>query len=116
MATHYLDDERAPLEFTKPSNRKKTVGCPHCHIARQIGMNCVGFICEKCHEYVSDKDFLPAEQCEGQMNQNVTLNQDFIKLKGDMEKKAYAFKDKVNQQRRDGTQKSHEPDGQPRKW
>lgn len=112
----FLDDERAPLELTKISNKKIVVGCPNCKTARSVSVNWYGSVCKICGEYFNKETALPEDECEKFMNDKKLINKEFTKVKADMEKKAYAYKEKVMDQRSKGKLRKHEPGGDHGYW
>lgn len=110
-----FNDERAPLECTAPSKKQKMVGCPHCKSSRSVSTSCCGFICSKCDKYISEKEFLPSDQCDSIVRTIKPIDTEFTKVKAEMERKAYAWKDEQEAKGNLGT-KSHEPDFGKRNW
>lgn len=113
-------EDRAPLEFTAPRKKQMVVVCPECKAARSVSVDCVGLIC-KCGNYFSTKDSLPESEAESVYNSIGTINKEFTKLKANMERKAYEWRDEQLKKRKTGKTRSHEPIGddgkvQQRKW
>ena len=108
-------DERAPLEITKTKKQTRIVVCPHCKGGTTVGVQCVGLIC-KCNQYFTDKESLPVEQATHSNDTIKLVDQNFVKLKADMEKKAYEYKENVMDKRKDGKARSHEPGLVKRNW
>jgi len=102
-------EERAPLELTKASNKQKVLVCPHCQAGRHCSTNTVGLVCSGCKKYFSADDSLD-ESMADMINQSKPINTVFTALKGDMERKAYEFKDKQDKERESGIpRRRHEP-------
>jgi hypothetical protein len=111
----HFGEERAPLELTKVKKQTRIIVCPHCCGAITVGVQCAGLIC-KCNQYFSADDSLSEEQATHSNDTVKTINPDFIKLKADMEKKAYAYKEQVMDKRRTGEVRNHEPGFAEKKW
>jgi ribosomal protein L37AE/L43A len=102
-------DERAPLEMTKVSNKQKIMVCPECKVARSTSINTYGLICSNCGTYFNQNNSLSENAAENYLNQTNATDFENIKYRESMEKKAYDFRDKTNQQKKAGTLRSHEP-------
>lgn len=102
-------EDRAPLEMTKSSSRQKILVCPHCKTARSVSINTAGIICRRCSKYFNSDNSLPENEAEFMLNNSRAPDPDHVKFRDGMEAKAYAYKDKVNKQRRNGTFRTHEP-------
>jgi len=109
-------DERAPLEFTKPSNRQKVAVCPKCKNGISVSINCVGLICSNCKCYYSYKDSLSESEMVSMINNTPIISKEFIKQKGASEIRANEFRKKQIKLKKEGKVRSHEPGGVPRKW
>ncbi len=107
--TRFLSEDRAPLEFTKPSNRQKIVGCPNCKTARSVSINWAAGICSNCKTYFNLETALDEKECESYLNQNVPIDKEYTKLKAKMEKDAYDYKEKVLDKKAQGKLRKHEP-------
>lgn len=103
------DDERAPLEFTSVSKKQKIVGCPNCKTARSVSINWCSGICSVCHNYFNEKTALGEDECTAILNQEKPIDKEFTKLKGEMERKAYDYKEKVMDKKKHGLLRKHEP-------
>jgi hypothetical protein len=92
----FLDD-RAPLDATKPSSKNKTFVCPHCKTGNVFTKNWFAGNCRACKEYFNADNSLPLEEQTGESISAATrtLDEGFIKLKGQMETRAYNWKDKL---------------------
>jgi hypothetical protein len=102
-------DDRAPLELTKASSRQKIMGCPFCKTGRYVSINTVGIICGVCNKFFTDLNCLPSDKIESMLNDDCKVTQEYMKYRADMEKKAYAYKDKVLDQKKKGIVRTHEP-------
>ena len=111
----FLDD-RAPLDMGHGSNKRKIVGCPHCKNGRYVNINWVAGICGVCGKFFSVENSLSEDKCEGFVNQLRLIDKGFTKLKGEIEKKAYEWKDEQLKKRAAGNVRSHEPGGKKRNW
>ena len=99
-------DERAPLEFTKVSSKTKLWVCPKCKLGRHVSLNTVGVICNGCRTYITSENAL----LDGEERMlSVPINEELIKQKGAMEKKAYAWRDEQIKKKKAGEMPSHEP-------
>lgn len=106
-------DDRTPLEMT-PINSKSNilVICPHCFSGRYVSRNWLGSVCGKCKKYFNkDEAIEDVEQLEGLVSDKTLINKEFIKIKANMEKKAYEWKEEQIQKKKAGTLLTHEPRG-----
>lgn len=104
-----FSEDRAPLEMTKSSSRTVTLVCPNCRIARSVSVNCHGVICGNCNKYFRVSESLPKDQAEGNISVSL-IDQEFVKIKEESEKKAYNWIEERKKQGRYG-KKIHEPRG-----
>lgn len=114
--TRYLSEDRAPLEFTKPSKKQKVVGCPYCKKGRSVSINWVAGICSGCNSYFSIDMAIDEKDCDNFLNQNVPVNKEFTNMKAKMEKDAYEYKEKVLDKKKQGKLRKHEPGGDDGYW
>lgn len=109
-----FNEERAPLEMTKPSSKQTTLVCPHCRYSRTTSISTFSLICGHCGKYFSASNSLKPEDAVDTVNTNKPVDKNFTKLKGKMEKEAYEWRDAQQAKGTLGV-KSHEPDGKSRK-
>jgi hypothetical protein len=109
-----FNEDRAPLEFTKPSSQKVLLVCPNCKYGRFLSKNTVGVICISCEKYFKSSESL--DSAEGMVNSSKPISPEYIKFREEMERKAYDYKEKVMDKRKRGDIRSHEPDNKPRRW
>lgn len=109
----FLDD-RAPLEFTKPSAVQVLVVCPKCKTGRTVGKNTYSLVCSRCNTYFKVEDGLPKLEMENLINTKTTgASAEYMKFRTEQENKAENFRTKVAPKHKNVT---HEPGLNKRKW
>lgn len=115
--TRFLAEDRADLDFTKPSAKQKTVVCPKCKTGQSVGKNWIAGQCVYCRKVFKELESLSKNEMERFGQKSLPEpNPTKMKLKGKLEKQAHEYKEKVKRQEQKGTRKSHEPGGKPRNW
>ena len=110
-------EERTPLEMGNGSSASKIYVCPHCNVGQFRSKNFFSGSCISCRKYFRASDSRSEdEMIDLESPTIIPINKAKVAQKAYMEKMAYEFKDTTNQKRRDGTQRSHEPDGKARRW
>lgn len=113
-------EDRAPLECTKSSSKKKLYVCPHCKTGQYKSVDWFSGTCSNCKEYFNTVIALMGSAMK-RLSESTKLAQKSMNnlgtvTKEGMERKADEFKNKVKNQIADGTQRSHEPNGKKRRW
>lgn len=114
----FLDD-RAPLEFTKPSSQPKTVVCPSCKYGQIVGKNWYSGECPNCRKYYNEKQSLDISEMIDEASKTKSagiVSGDYIKLREKVEKQAQDFKKTTAERKAKGIQRTHEPGLKPRDW
>ena len=99
-------EERAPLDWTKPSKVQVIRVCPHCKCGNQVGKNWFAGDCRECGKMFNADQALPESEMEGfQVVQLGTMDPAKTKMKGEMENRAHEYAQEVNQMKQDGGQR-----------
>lgn len=100
-------DDRAPLEMTKFSNIQVIQVCPHCKAGNQVSKHWYAGNCRACGERFNRDESLDISSMEGDVQVASQNPIDKVKtsIKGEMERRAYAYKEEQETIQRTGDRK-----------
>lgn len=108
--TRYGDD-RAPLDYGTGRKERVATACPYCGTVNAHRINCVMKECVSCRKLYRMEDAV--EMDVGLAKEDlffIQMNQEYIRLREDSERKAQDFKDKCDR-RGPGERPLHGPRG-----